>query len=205
LGNKEIIACLTQKDFAGLAALTRLRTSKVLRYLTGRLYSADEAAKWRAVLALGALAREPGVLRHAKLEELLRRYFWALNDESGTVPYGIPEAIGEILAARPEFQDEFLPVVCAMITHEEMIQTGPIERGVVWALGRVGPPVMNAAPKAVQGLAWMAANHTDDATRGLAAWALMQIGGKSEIEDWSSDDAGEDLPPGIDTLASSPE
>ena len=75
------------------------------------------------------------VVPAARLQDLLRRLFWALNDESGAVPYGVPEAIGEILAVRPACQREFLPVLCSMLTHEEMIQTGPIERGIVVGTG----------------------------------------------------------------------
>ena len=49
-----------------------------------------------------------------------RRFFWALNDESGAVPYGVPEAVGEILAVRPEMQPTFLSILCAHLTEEDM-------------------------------------------------------------------------------------
>jgi AraC family transcriptional regulator of adaptative response/methylated-DNA-[protein]-cysteine methyltransferase len=127
-------ALLENEDYAGLVRLARAQSGKVVRYLSGRLYSADEVEKWRAVRAFEHLAP---VLTEEKATELLRRFFWALNDESGAVPYGVPEAIGAILAVRPELQAQFLPILRSMVTEEDMLQTGPIEKGVLWALERI--------------------------------------------------------------------
>ena len=132
----ELARALQNDDGDTLVALARSRPGRVVRFLTGRLYSADADEKWRAVRALGALAREPGVLADARVLDLLQRFLWALNDESGAVPFGVPEAIGEILAARPEHRASILPILCGMLTEEETFQTGPVERGIYWALGR---------------------------------------------------------------------
>jgi hypothetical protein len=174
-GRAEYTELLGREDWDGLIHAARQRTGAVLRFLTGRLYSTDEAEKMRAVRGFGAVVGDREVVDHRRAEDLLHRFFWALNDESGTVPYGVPEAIGEILAHRREFLAGFLPVLCAMITHEEMIQTGPIERGVLWALGRIGPPVQDCSPRAVKGIAHASAFHPEEATREIAAWALHRI------------------------------
>jgi hypothetical protein len=190
LGNKDIIALLRREDHAALTDLARLRGSKVLRYLTGRLYSEDQEEKWRAVRALGAIVADRRVLGRAKAADLLQRYFWSLNDESGAVPFGVPEAIGEILAARPELQVDFLSPLCAMITHEDFLQTGPIERGVIWALGRIGEPVVHCSAHAVQGIAVAAEKHPDPDTKRVAAWSLARIqgaAGQAEDEPGSRD------------------
>lgn len=53
---------------------------RVLRAVLGRLWDADERVRSGAALTLGVLAaRQP-----AKAVELVRRFLWALNDESGT-------------------------------------------------------------------------------------------------------------------------
>ncbi|MFH1845248.1 MAG: HEAT repeat domain-containing protein, partial [bacterium] len=95
----------------------------------------------------------------------------------------VPEAIGEILARRPEFQEQFLPVLCSMITHEDMLQTGAIERGVIWALGRIGPPVADCSSHAVTGIRHAIWNHVDEQTREVATWALTQINQVDSPED----------------------
>ena len=168
---------LAREEYEELVRMAGLHAAKVVRYLCGRLYSADEEEKWRAVRALEHVAGDRRALGDEKAVELLRRFFWSMNDESGAVPHGIPEAIGAILAVRPELQKEFLPNLCSMITHEDMLQTGPIERGVVWALGRVGEPVAQCSPEAVRSIAAAAEAHDDSQTRGIARWALGRIGG----------------------------
>lgn len=168
----EIESALAAGDDGALLELARLEPQRVLRYLNGRLYSSEEDEKWRAVRALGIVA---GVLDEPKLSELLRRFVWALNDESGAVPFGIPEAMGEILAARPQLQPAYLPILCSLVTEPEMAQAGVIERGAIWALGRVGPPVAAVAPEAVAALARFADVHPDPATREEAMRSLRSI------------------------------
>lgn len=173
----EIEAVLEREDRDGLLRLTRLKTGRVLRYLVGRLVSDSEEEKWRAVRSLGRVVGDRQMVSHARATDLLRRFFWALNEESGAVPYGMPEAIGEILAVRSELQADFLPILCALATDEAMLQTGPIERGVLWALGRVGPPVGRCSPEAVEAVAAAARKHPDPETRKVAGQSLALLTG----------------------------
>lgn len=174
---EEIASALEAQEPSALLELARRQPQRVLRYLSGRLSSRDESEKWRAVRALGLVAAAPGVLNEQKVAELLRRFVWALNDESGAVPFGVAEAIAEILAARPEFQAAYLPILCSLLTEPEMAQTGVIERGAIWALGRVGPAVAAMAPEAVAALARLAAAHPDPETRNEASRSLRNITG----------------------------
>jgi len=175
MADKNLVSLLAREDFEGLRALARQQTSMVLRYLSGRLYSADETEKWGAVRGLGAIMADLDIIDESRGADMLRRFFWAMNDESGAVPYGVPEAIGEILVRRPEFQKEFLPILCSMLTHEDLIQTGPIERGVMWALGRIGPPVAHISPDVIKALKHAAWSHPEEQTRATAARALAQV------------------------------
>ncbi len=171
----EIGSTLEREDWEAFRHLARQWTARVLRYLSGRLFSAKEEEKWRAVQALGMVVADEEIVSPQKATELLRRFFWTLNDESGAVPYGVPEAIGEILAVRPELQGEFLPILCSLATNEEMTQTGAIERGVLWALGRVGAPVACCSPEAVEALQKVAQMHPDHETREIAAQSLASL------------------------------
>jgi len=177
----EIETILSQEDRAELLDLARKQTSRVLRYLCGRLYSDSEAEKWRAVRALGVVVADGQIVSSQQATELLRRFLWALNDESGTVPYGIAEAMGEILAIRPELQGDFLPVLCSLVTTEGMFQTGAIEHGVLWALGRVGQPVARCSPEAVEAVRVASMTHPDPETREIALRSLLMIGGAGSL------------------------
>jgi hypothetical protein len=174
---EELAEAVAREDGAALVRLAGEARGPVLRYLVGGLSRADEEAKWRSVRALGVVAADREILSDERARDLLRRFFWALNEESGAVPYGVPEAIGEILAVRPELQANFLPLLCAQLTEEELAQVGPIERGVIWALGRVGPPVVAASAEAVAALRRAATAHPDPALRDVARVALRAVGG----------------------------
>ena len=176
MSKAEIAERLSREDLDGIKELAGERLWRVLRYLIGRLPSADEAEKHRAVRALGEVVADPGIVAPGQATELMRRFLWALNDESGAVPFGIPEAMGEVISRRPELLARYLPIVASFLTSEEMRQTGPIERGVVWALGRVGQPVRDLAPNAIAALEQIGREHTDPDTRRAALSALERIG-----------------------------
>ena len=149
----------------------------MLRYLIGRLFSQDEVEKQRAVQAIGVIVQDTNLVDDAQALELVRRFLWALSDESGAVPFGIPEGLGEVLAHREELQVAYVPILGSFLTSEEMRQTGPIERSVMWGLGRVGPRVGELAAEAVHALDEAAASHPDAATRAEAERALERIRG----------------------------
>jgi hypothetical protein len=172
---EQIDPVLAQDNPEALLHLARPQTARVLRYLTERLCSASDEQKWRAVWGLGVLVGDRQLVSQELATDLLRRFFWTLNDESGAVPWGVPEAIGEILAVRPELREAFLPMLCSLLTDEDMRQTGAIERGVIWALGRVGSPVARRAPDAVEALRVASETHPDCGSREVAARSLASV------------------------------
>lgn len=175
---QELDAIIKKRDWGSLRALAKERPPRVIRYLQSRLYEPEPERREPVLGALGELARDTVILDHERVLNLLRRFVWALNDESGAVPFGVPEAIGEILAARPEFQETFLPLLCGLLTEEEMSQTGPIERGALWAAGRVGPAVAACSEGAVRSVRATALSHPDPATCETARRALEAITGE---------------------------
>jgi methylated-DNA-[protein]-cysteine S-methyltransferase len=171
----ELEKAIEEQDWNRLRRLAGAQPAKTLRHLTARLYASEDGSRQKVVGALGAIAGEPGILSDEKIRELLRRYFWWLNDESGAVPLGIPEAIGAILAARTEFQQEFLPLLCSLAYNPDLLQTGPIERGVFWALGHIGRPAAMCSPDTVRAIVDAAQRHPDRETQITAAWALSRF------------------------------
>ena len=171
----DLESALAHEDHEAILAVARQQVARVIRYLNGRLYSGDAGEKWQAVRALGALLRDRELVDDRRATDLLRRFVWALNDESGAVPYGMPEAIGEVLAVRPEFQQAFLPILCSLLTEDDMSQTGPVEQGALWAVGRVGRPVSEYSSEVVSAVRAAAEKHPDLETREVAVWALERI------------------------------
>jgi hypothetical protein len=174
-GDQNVAELFQREDVEALLALAGARPGSVVRFLTGRLYADEQRIKWRAVRMLGALARQPRLLTDDRLADLLDRFLWALNDESGTVPFGVPEAIGELVAARPGHAARVLPVLCGMLTEDETFQTGPVERGIYWAIGRIGPAVLAHCPEVLAVVRASAAKHPDPETRATAAGTLERL------------------------------
>jgi len=177
----ELAAALHGEDVPRIRAIAGEGVGRVLRYLTGQLYSDDAEKKWRTIHVLGALAGDTRLMDEQRARDLLQRFVWALNDESGAVPFGIPEALAELLVVRPEFQDSFLPILCALLTEPEMSQTGEIERGALWAVGRVGPPVASYSGEAVTAVRRAARSHPDPSTRETAARSLERIEARRKL------------------------
>jgi hypothetical protein len=150
------------------------RSSKLLRRIQAGLYSTDPITKWKSVSALGKVA-EGSTLSARRIQGLVSRFLWAMSDESGAVPYGIPEALGELLAARPELRAQYTPILVSYLVHEELVQTGPILAGAIWALGRVDVDDPEESRRALPGLEAALTGGEADVS-GAALWALPRLG-----------------------------
>ncbi len=107
---ERVMELLRTGDMERLAALTGRRPSAV-RHLLGRLWDAEPAVRERAAEGIGTAAAQ-----HPELGlELLRRFAWALNDESATNGAAVLAAVAAIAVRRPEVARPFVgPVVAAL-------------------------------------------------------------------------------------------
>lgn len=155
------------------------------RRLPGPLFSLlldrDELVRWRAVEAFGrtvarmASGAAPGEgLEQARV--ILRQCLWRLNEESGGLGWGVPEALGETLARHERLAGEFHRMLASYVREEgqgegNYLEHVPMRRGVFWALGRLSQRfpelTRREAPSLLVGLA-----EEDAANRGLCAWTL---------------------------------
>lgn len=179
------------------------------RRLPGPLFSLlldrAEAVRWRAALAFGrAVARladghSPGEgLEPARV--VLRQCLWRMNEESGGLGWGIPEALGETLARHERLAGEFHRVLASYVRQElrgegNYLEHVPLRRAVFWALGRlaeVRPGLVRGEVRALtDGL-----GEEDAACRGLAARACGLAGvieALPLLEALAGDPAGLDL------------
>ncbi len=135
-------------------------------------------AKWRAVVALGRVVAR---IADANMEDariIMRRLMWHMNEESGNIGWGIPEAFGEILACHPRLADEYHRILVSYVREtgkdDNYCDHAPLRRGVYWAIGRLAQerPCLpgfaeTAVPALLAGLA-----DCDLPARGTAAWSL---------------------------------
>ncbi|RLE26031.1 MAG: hypothetical protein DRJ61_18685 [Acidobacteria bacterium] len=99
----KIMELLRTGDMQGLDALIEARPVAV-RHVLGRLWDVDSVVRERAAVAVGSAAAH-----HQELGlELMRRFVWALNDESATNGVDVIPAMAAIAIRVPEMAKPFV-------------------------------------------------------------------------------------------------
>lgn len=178
---KTVLAALQADPWpTGLTALEEVRPKTLLGPLYACLLEPDERVRWRAASAFGRTVARLFAEKPEDARQLVRQFMWRLNEESGNVAWGIPEAFGEILAAQPELAREFHRVLASYIndrdcaTGDNYLELCPLRRGVYWALGRLAEARPDLALPALDDLL-LAFGGDDPQSRGLAAWAVGSL------------------------------
>jgi hypothetical protein len=103
---------------------------------------------------------------------VLRRLMWNLNDESGGIGWGSPEAMGEIMARSEPLAQEFGNMLISYINPRgNYLEHDLLQHGALWGLGRF----FHARPERSSDCAELLIpflGTPDPARRGLAAWAV---------------------------------
>ncbi len=136
---KEFFGLLKSPEFIKqLDALKDIPFHKILNYLFSALCSEDEEVKWHAVTATGKLVADLAGRDPEAARDILRRMMWSLNEESGGIGWGLPEAMGEILARDETLAREFAVILVSYIQPEgNFLEFEPLQRGALWAIGRL--------------------------------------------------------------------
>jgi hypothetical protein len=82
-----------------------------------------------------------------KARTVMRRFLWMLNDESGGIGWGVPEAMAEVMFHSRPLADEYLHMLVSYTMDDgpELFQDGNflelelLQEGVLWGLCRVAP------------------------------------------------------------------
>lgn len=157
-----------------LSEVRRLPPRQVVSPLIACLCDADDLVKWHAVSALGAVVAELAGEEMEAARNIMRRLMWSLNDESGSVGWGAPEAMAEIMANQEGLAEEFAHILVAYMREDGLyLEFPPLQRGLMWGVGRlagVRPDLLRkwAAPACL--LPYLDSKDPD--VRGLAARAL---------------------------------
>jgi len=174
-----------------LARLDEFPAKDVIQPLFSGICRVEEQVRWNAVRAMGrAVAR----LAAADMEGgrvIMRRLMWSLNEESGGIGWGAPEAMAEIMVQHPGLAAEYVHILISYMREdgEELFQHGnfleneALQRGLLWGIGRIAearPRMLlerGAAGDLVKYL-----HSADPEVRGLAARALGLLRRESAAE-----------------------
>ncbi|MEJ2729114.1 MAG: HEAT repeat domain-containing protein [Deltaproteobacteria bacterium] len=169
---------LQQNIESGLAKIGRMPARKAINPLFSFLCSPDELLKWRAVTAMGEVVDRLADTDMESARVIMRRYMWQLNDESGGIGWGCPEAMGEIMARNEKLAEEFWCILISYIRPDgNFLEHEVLQRGVLWGVGRLGHARPQLLKTSVDYLhPYMQTG--DPYLQGLAAWAAGALRNK---------------------------
>jgi HEAT repeat protein len=176
---RKVFDLLRSDDLEGaLRELHKWPARRVVNPLFSLLLNNDEETRWRAITAMGAVVARLASENMESARVIMRRLMWMLNDESGGIGWGAPEAMGEIIASHEGLAGEYVRVLISYINEDgNFLEYDPLQRGAVWGVGRVAQVrpelVQDAVPHLLSSL-----RSPDAGVRGLAVWALGLLGAK---------------------------
>ncbi|MFZ2632332.1 MAG: DVU0298 family protein [Desulfosalsimonadaceae bacterium] len=138
----------------------------------------EELIRWRAIAAMGRVVAMLAIDDMESARVIMRRLMWSLNDESGGIGWGAPEAMGEIMARSLRLAGEFSRILRSYIRQDEnFLEHETLQRGVLWGIGRLAQVYPDHLSQTDSHLLPFLKSH-DTIHRGYAAWALGNL--KSE-------------------------
>lgn len=150
--------------------ISRFPFRRVVNPLFSFLYSLDEPIKWRAVSVLGAVIAKAAEENMESARVVMRRFIWNLNDESGGIGWGSPEAMGEAMALNLALADQYASILLSYINPDaNYLEHEDLQPGVLWGIGRLAharPGHMGDAVLFLQ--PYLESNRP--VLRGMAAW-----------------------------------
>lgn len=133
----EVGTILRETDRAtAFEKLAQIPDEQLVGHLFSYFYNTDPLIKFRSASAMGRLVARMAKQNMEKARIVLRRIMWNLNDESGGIGWGSPEAMGEILARSPELALEFKSILFSYLDPGgNFIEHEMLQQGVLWGIG----------------------------------------------------------------------
>lgn len=153
--------------------------------------STDNVLKWRSVSALAHLIDSMAQVNMEKSRIIIRRLMWTLNEESGGVGWGAPEAMGELMSLNKALAEEYHKILFSYIDdHGNFLDYEPLQQGVLWGIYRLSQKRPALVEKALP-----LTNHYFLSKNAVSRCLAIQISGitndyksKEEIEKLTDDE-----------------
>lgn len=169
---QQIRDLLRREDLsAALEAMEAFPPRQVINPLFGLLYDGEDLVRWHAVTAMGAVTARLADEDLESARVTMRRLMWNLNDESGGIGWGSPEAMGEIMACHERLALEYSAILISYLNPDgNFLEHEGLQRGLLWGIGRLAHARPRSAGDAAPFLPQFFSSPQAD-LRGLAAWA----------------------------------
>ena len=175
---KEIQRLLTASNWEeGRQEIIALPASQTISPLIGNLCAVDQQTKSRAIAALGQVVAKLADQDMEAARVVMRRFMYMLNDESGGIGWGVPEAFAEILTCHDGLAAEYAHILVSFMREDGFyLEYEPMQRGLLWGIGRlaeVHPELLHKFNAAQYLPPYL--NSQDTEVRELAGQALAKL------------------------------
>lgn len=148
---------------------------RVVNALISFFYDGDQQIRWRAITGMGAVVSHLADREMESARVVMRRLMWNLNEESGGIGWGAPEAMGDIIARSAAMEKEYLNILVSYIREGgNFIEHEELQKGVLWAIGRLSHADCRL-PEDAGNLLSSLYHHQDTEIRGLSLWASIPL------------------------------
>lgn len=185
-----LLATLEHSDLGTLFAFLENHPPHLLiNPLFIALCNPREQVRWHAVCGFGRIVPAMADKDPESARIVMRRFLWSLNDESGGIGWGAPEAMAEIMFHSTLLRQEYLHMLVSYMREDgkgifedgNYLELPLLQRGVLWGIGRLcqGHRTEMVARQVVDDIvAYLSA--PDYQVIGLAIWCLGMLGGSLE-------------------------
>ena len=181
-----ILTVLQEKSWPAVAEeLGRFPEKEVVNHLFTALCHPSEVCKWHGVSGFGVVVPRLAEKDAETARVIMRRFLWNLNDESGGIGWGLPEAMGEVMAHSSLLFAEYHHMLLSYMreegpeiyAHGNFIELPALQRGVLWGVARlVDGRRQEMSGRGVAEDVCKYLFSDDQVVRAMAAWCLGLCG-----------------------------
>ncbi len=182
---QEVLTLLASAD---LDRISREVQKYAEKDLVAPLFSAlsrpEETVRWHAISVFGQVVPRLADQDMEAARIVMRRLLWSLNDESGGIGWGAPEAMAEIMLHHDRLADEYLHMLISYLRpdgpleHQDgnFLELPSLQCGLLWGIGRLAErrTAMLISQSVIADLLPYLQSE-DGGVRGLAAWSLGRL------------------------------
>lgn len=131
-------AFLTEGTDELLARLSPLPITIALHSTLSAVYSMDVQVRLKAVQIFGILMSRLAAQSMESARQVMRRLMWSLNDESGGIGWGAPEAMAEAMALHEGLAQEYAHMLLSYVWKEgNYLEYLPLRQGALKGIARL--------------------------------------------------------------------
>ncbi len=187
---KEVFRILQRNNCQDIISiLNQYQAKDLIHPLFAAICRHEEQIRWNGIFAFGSVMGRLAVENMESARIVMRRFLWSLNDESGGIGWGAPEAMAESMVNNQRLLDEYLHMLVSYCQEdgEELFQDGNflelpgLQRGLLWGIARISdisPESFEVFSVAEDMKFYL--NSSDDDVRGLALMCVENLGYEDE-------------------------